>query len=297
MWRKEENCLGSFFLTFTALLVVKLIKMTSITLKIWMKLWLQMGAEGYTLKIYKYGLERERVGGGEERRESGVVTWVTQEETEWQLIWVTSIFIQPLGVHGAGITAKLRLRVRNWDILWQKSSCEEDGLLKKKLQEKKSNTLLQSATRKHTADTQHTLSQDIYCIYAAEAEHTSGTFKNSQWRQHLQAVNINSFPSHLRITSLLSLIYFFIFLAHLCGNVSSFHILHVALYFKRPSVGAWVVSSGQKEYCIASVCLQLWHSTKIAKSRCAGPHVDLLQKHGEVQQMELLFMQVQNVCI
>lgn len=45
-----------------------------------MKLWLQMGAEGYTLKIYKYGLEGERVGGG--GRESGVVTWVTQEETE-----------------------------------------------------------------------------------------------------------------------------------------------------------------------------------------------------------------------
>lgn len=40
-----------------------------------------MGAEGYTLKIYKYGLEGERVG-GEGRRESGVVTWVTQEETE-----------------------------------------------------------------------------------------------------------------------------------------------------------------------------------------------------------------------
>lgn len=122
-----------------------------------------MGAEGYTLKIYKYGLEGERVE-GEGRRESGVVTWVTQEETEWQLIWVMSIFIQPLGVHGAGITAKLRLRVRNWDILWQKSSCEEDGLLKKKTAGKKSHTLLQSATRKHTADTPHTLSQDIYCI-------------------------------------------------------------------------------------------------------------------------------------
>lgn len=40
------------------------------------------------------------------------------------------------------------------------------------------------------------------------------------------AVHINSFPSHL-ITSLLSLIFFFLFLAGLCWNVSPFHILHI----------------------------------------------------------------------
>lgn len=45
-----------------------------------MKLWLKMGPGGYTLKIYKYGLEGKRGAG--RGRESGVVTWVTQEETE-----------------------------------------------------------------------------------------------------------------------------------------------------------------------------------------------------------------------
>lgn len=191
-----------------------------------------MGAEGYTLKIYKYGLKGERVGGrgGETGVGCGDVgdTGRNRVTADMSHVYFYSASRRPRCRNHSQVAAscqKLRHSVTKI-LLWGRRTPQ-----KKQQQEKKSHTLLQSATRKHTADTQHTLSQDIYCIYAAEAEHTSGTFKNSQWRQHLQAVNINSFPSHLRITSLLSLIYFFIFLAHLCGNVSSFHILHVALYF------------------------------------------------------------------
>lgn len=135
--------------------------------------------------------------------------------------------------------------------------------------------------------------QNIYGIYTAEADHTIGTFKNSQWRQHLQAVNISSF--HQTSQSCHCFPYFTFCFSWLIFSETSHLFTSSTLrsIFKRPSEGALVASSGQKEHCVASVSLQLWHSTKITKSRCAGPHVDLLQKHREGQQMERLFMQVQ----
>lgn len=50
MWRREENCLGTFFLTFTALLVVKLIKMTSVTLKNMNEIMAANGGGGIYIK-------------------------------------------------------------------------------------------------------------------------------------------------------------------------------------------------------------------------------------------------------
>lgn len=100
--------------------------------------------------------------------------------------------------------------------------CDKNLLLRKTNDwEIKQRTQLQSQPTTHAVTMYST-----YCVDVAETQHTVGTFKIILWQRELLAVHINSFPSHL-ITSLLSLIFFFFFLAGLYWNVSPFHILHI----------------------------------------------------------------------
>lgn len=214
-----------------------------------------------------------------------VVTWVTQEETEWQLIWVTSIFIQSFSVRGEEITAKRRgiPPPFHTDASEIQHSVKSFSLLRKTRSsnlQKTRHTLLQSATKKDNTQHSKINSQGIYCVttwqkrtwsrdwmywrqlsswYCWVAIGTSGckhsalhselNIRSALFTHHQTSVPLN----HLLWAFHDVFIYFFSFLNTSLSTILSFHILCVT-FFQRPNVWDLVASSGYKEYC-----RQCWH--------------------------------------